>query len=90
MTRPPVTVVSDRRRPMPGALDERRDAIALALASLASEERRVARLGLAPALARVRAERRYWRFLDAVHLPPRAQAAPPDPGASPWPDRAAR
>jgi hypothetical protein len=84
----PVTAVSDRRRAMPRTAGARRDVIGIALASLREEERRLERLGLAPALARCRAERRYWQFLDAVHRSP--GSSPTEPGEFPWPARAGR
>lgn len=86
----PVTGVADRGRPRPAAAADRRAAIDAALASLRAEERRLERLGLGPALARCRAERRYWQFLSAVHPDP--ERAPSGPGfrAPTWPARAAR
>lgn len=76
----PATPLADSARPLPATPAGRQDAIAAALVSLAGEERRLARLGFEPALARCRAQVRFWRFLEALHSIPR----------DPRPSRAAR
>jgi hypothetical protein len=67
MRRDPLTSATDRLAPIPAGSDERAHALGNALRSLASEQRRLERLGLAPAIARCRDERRYWTFLDALY-----------------------
>ena len=64
--RPSVTPASARTRPMPAGAGARLDGAHAALDSLRGEERRLARLGLDGALARCRAEIRYWEFLAAL------------------------
>jgi hypothetical protein len=51
---------------MPESTAAKRDAIEVALASLAREERRLRQLGLQSPLARCRQQKRYWEFLRAV------------------------
>jgi hypothetical protein len=56
---------------MPGHPGARLDGVRAAIATLAGEEQRFMRLGLDDALRRVRRERRYWEFLEALFsLPP--------------------
>jgi hypothetical protein len=56
---------------MPASVAARLDEAHAALASLQREERRLERLGLAEAVRRCRAQRRYWEFLAALFsLPP--------------------
>jgi hypothetical protein len=62
----PATPAADPRRAMPEGTASRRDAIEIALASLAREERRLRQLGFQAPLARCRQQRRYWEFLRAV------------------------
>ena len=57
---------ADPRRDLPAEAGSRRDRIEAALATLAAEERRVARIGLEWPLARCREQRRYWSFLSAL------------------------
>ena len=64
--RAPLTACSDPRAPMPAGSGARLDRIQAAIGSLAAEERRLARLGLADAARRCREQRRYWEFLAAV------------------------
>jgi hypothetical protein len=64
--RAPLTASSDMRAPMPDGPGARLDRIHAAAASLAAEERRLGRLGLADAARRCREQRRYWEFLAAV------------------------
>ena len=66
MNRVPFTATSDLRAPMPDGPAARLDRIHAAVASLAAEERRLARLGLDDAARRCRGQRRYWEFLAAV------------------------
>ena len=66
MNRAPLTASSDLRASMPDAPGARLDRIHVAVASLAAEERRLARLGLTDAARRCREQRRYWEFLAAV------------------------
>ena len=66
MRRAPLTVSSDSRAAMPEGAGARLDRIQAAVASLAAEERRLARLGLTEAVRRCREQRRYWEFLAAV------------------------
>lgn len=73
----PCTVASDPRRAMPPHAGTRLDEAERARASLAAEERRLARLGLEPAAQRCRLQRRYWDFVVALL----ALDAPPTPGA---------
>lgn len=73
--RPALTAAADRAAAMPAAAPDRLDRIAAALRSLDSEQRRLERLGFELPLARCHEERRYWRFLDAVH---RIAAGEPD------------
>jgi hypothetical protein len=61
---------ADLRRQIPAGEGSRMDRIAAALATLAAEERRLERLGLALPLERCRAQRRYWTFLRAVFALP--------------------
>jgi len=65
--RTPLTSASDRNRAMPLSIDERRDRIGTALATLDREQRRLELLGLETPLARCHEERRYWSFLRAIH-----------------------
>jgi hypothetical protein len=67
MRREPLTSATDRRVPIPVGSDERAHAIGNALRSLASEQRRLERLGLVLAIDRLRDERRYWAFLEALY-----------------------
>jgi hypothetical protein len=62
----PLVALADRSAPLPAAPAEQRDAAARALAALAAEERRLARLAIEPALSRCRTERRYWSFVHAL------------------------
>jgi len=64
--RTPLTASSDTRAPMPDGPGARLDRIHAAVASLAAEERRLARLGLTGAARRCREQQRYWQFLAAV------------------------
>ena len=57
---------ADPRRDIPANAGTRLDRIAAALATLAAEERRLERIGLALPLARCRAQQRYWTFLRGV------------------------
>ena len=57
---------ADPGREVPADAGSRRDRIDAALATLAAEERRIARIGLEGPLARCREQRRYWSFLSAV------------------------
>ncbi len=66
MNRTPLTASSDTKAPMPDGPGARLDRIHAAVASLAAEERRLARLGLAEPARRCREQRRYWEFLAAV------------------------
>jgi hypothetical protein len=66
MPRAPLTASSDLRAPMPDGPGARLDRIHAAVASLAAEERRLARLGLVEPARRCREQRRYWEFLAAV------------------------
>ena len=76
----PITASADPRREMPAAAGSRHDRIDLALATLAAEERRLARLGLELPMARCREQRRFWSFLRALHtLPEAAPARRPNP-----------
>jgi len=61
-----LTFASDVTREMPARADERLDRVAVALASLAGESRRLERLGFELPLARCEAQRRYWHFLGAI------------------------
>ena len=61
-----LTAAADPHRPMPSGTAARRDAIHAALASLQSEQRRLARLGFELPLARCHDQLRYWRFLDGL------------------------
>ena len=58
---------ADPARDVPAGAGSRRDRIEAALATLAAEERRVARIGLEWPLARCREQRRYWSFLSALY-----------------------
>jgi hypothetical protein len=51
---------------MPSRPGARLDAVHAAIVTLAREEARLQRLGFVEALRRVRAERRYWEFLQAL------------------------
>ncbi len=62
--------LADAERVIPAAPGARRDAIDAAQAVLASEERRLARLGFERPLARVRQARRFWSFVAALHALP--------------------
>lgn len=62
----PLVSLADRAAALPASPADQRDAAARALAALASEERRLARLALEPALSRCRTERRYWHFVHAL------------------------
>ena len=62
----PVTPLSDPRRPMPASAPSRLDAAEAAVCSLASEQRRLERLGLEWPLARANRQLRYWRFVRAL------------------------
>lgn len=66
MRRSPLTVSSDPSAAMPEGAGARLDRIHAAVASLAAEERRLARLGLGDAVRHCREQRRYWEFLAAV------------------------
>lgn len=57
---------ADRTRPMPSHPGARLDGVRAAIATLTREEQRLERLGLGEALQRVRRERRYWQFLEAL------------------------
>lgn len=57
---------ADRARPMPSHPGARLDGVRAAIQTLSREEERLARLGLDQALSRVRRERRYWEFLEAL------------------------
>jgi hypothetical protein len=58
---------ADPTREVPADAGSRRDRIEAALATLAAEERRIARIGLEWPLARCREQRRYWSFLSALY-----------------------
>lgn len=62
----PVTPLADPRRPMPESALARAAAAEAAVASLASEQRRLERLGLEWPLARAAQQLRYWRFVRAL------------------------
>jgi hypothetical protein len=51
---------------MPSHPGARLDGVRSAIASLTHEERRLEQLGFDDALQRVRRERRYWEFLEAL------------------------
>jgi len=51
---------------MPAHAGARLDEAERARVSLATEERRLARLGLEPAAERCRLQRRYWEFVAAL------------------------
>jgi len=77
----PITVSADPRREMPAGAGSRHDRIDAALATLAAEELRLARLGLEQPCARCREQRRFWSFLRALHtLPDAAPARRTNPG----------
>ena len=87
----PLTASADPRREMPAGAGSRRDRIDAALATLAAEERRLARLGFELPMARCREQRRYWSFVSALHaLPEAAPARRPDSGTCPWPGERSR
>lgn len=67
-----LTPRSDLHRTMPVSVAGRLDEAHAALASLRREERRLERLGLAEAVRRCRAQRRYWEFLAALFSLPGA------------------
>jgi hypothetical protein len=74
------TPSADPLRDIPANSGAREDRIEAALATLAAEERRLERIGLALPLARCRAQRRYWTFLRgvfALHEAPARPARPP-------------
>ena len=71
-SRSPLTASADPTREMPAAPGARLDRIGTALATLAAEERRLARLGFELPMARCREQRRYWTFLDALFSLPLA------------------
>jgi hypothetical protein len=79
----PFTPSSDTRAPIPDHAGARLDRIASAVATLAAEERRLHRLGLAAAERRCREQRRYWEFLAALFALDGAAASP---GAATRPD----
>jgi hypothetical protein len=82
----PFTVSADPRREIPSGAGSRSDRIEAALATLAAEEQRLARLGLELPMARCREQRRYWNFLRALFsLPEAAPARRPNPGVFTWP-----
>ncbi len=62
----PLTGSADPRREVPDGAASRRDRIDAALATLALEELRLMRLGLAAPIARCREQRRFWTFLHAL------------------------
>jgi hypothetical protein len=61
------TPLADTTGEIPGSAGAREDRITAALASLESESRRLERLGFETPLARVHAQRRYWRFVRALY-----------------------
>ena len=87
LSRAPLTAGADPRREMPAASGRRIDEIAVALATLEAEERRLARIGLELPMARCREQRRYWSFLNGLFSMSESGPAPRDPGAFPsWPE----
>ena len=70
----PLTVSADPRREIPACAGGRRDRIDMALATLAFEELRLTRLGLAAPIARCREQRRFWAFLSALFSLPSSVA----------------
>lgn len=78
--RAPITSSSDTAAPIPDGAGARLDRIQAAVASLAAEERRLARLGLTAAERRCRQQRRYWEFLAAVFT---LESEPADRGPRP-------
>lgn len=64
---PAATPAADPARAIPASAGERRFAIDGALATLAAEERRLARLGFEVPLARCHEQRRFWEFVSALH-----------------------
>ena len=77
----PFTPSSDTRAPIPDHAGARLDRIASAVATLASEERRLHRLGLDAAERRCREQRRYWEFLAALFALEVADGASPGAAA---------
>jgi hypothetical protein len=75
----PLTAAADPRREIPAGAGSRLDRIETALATLAAEERRLARLGLELPIARCHQERRYWTFLRALFAMPGEPPAGLDP-----------
>jgi hypothetical protein len=87
----PITASADPRREMPAGAGSRHDGIDAALATLAAEEQRLARLGLELPMARCREQRRYWNFLRALHaLPEVSPVRRPNPGDFTWPGERSR
>ena len=78
----PLTASADPRREMPAGEGSRLDRVEAALATLAAEERRLARLGLELPLARCHEERRYWTFLRALFAIPKQPPARGPAGGS--------
>jgi hypothetical protein len=70
-----LTATADPAREIPATDAARLDRIEAALDSLRAEERRLERLGLVPALARCRQQRRYWEFLRAMFQLPAERIA---------------
>lgn len=62
----PMTASSDVSRPMPETAVAQLDAARTAVASLESEQRRLARLGFEVPMARCHQQLRYWRFVESV------------------------
>jgi hypothetical protein len=62
----PLTGSADPGAEIPDGAGSRRDRIDAALATLAGEELRLTRLGLAAPIARCRQQRRFWTFLRAL------------------------
>lgn len=87
----PLTASADPRREIPAGAGRRHDRIDSALATLAAEELRLARLALELPMARCREQRRYWTFLRALFaLPEAAPARRPNPGVFTWPGERTR
>lgn len=74
----------DPHRPMPAAAGARLDGVHSALATLANEERRLEQLGFEWPLARVRQQRRYWQFLEALFSLEPMASRPRGNGDRPW------
>ncbi len=62
----PMTASSDVSRSMPDTAVARLDAARAAVASLESEQRRLARLGFELPIARCHQQLRYWRFVESM------------------------